>query len=758
VPTGSFDLSPVPAAQATQAPPVIVCRYKPGDENPYTILSNVNCLRIDYREGPEPPLARFQYMMDDLAQAALDWPSRFEALWPIDAQGDYVVMTDDRLVVLTQIPPATADDDPQTLVLFDGFAQVPQTDVSAAAQAVSFIAQATPVRLWDKPITTRVQRNADQPGILDGTADVIVELPARFNPADNSLSDFGGYTANAVGLNNYTFDPDTMTPAYPVFIDPVVIERLDPTLISYWYTSDVLKYLIYTEPSPKDAAGNPYVVFPTVGSLDDILGTYAPPDDGTLNSEDAQESNVKVRDYDASNKAAPEAMAEMLRYGGFVMVYTIATDDDGNPKTSMRVVRRDGLSTSAPKPLYLAALGATSLDLAENNVTALHLSRDNNNVINQWTMETDVQQIEITVYLAPLFQPSAGDAATPQKFYKGNLTDVTAAERRMYRWYGADECGDGHQNVRTDTWVTGKSLDLSAIFPPTLATSNIDGTTTPAHPGYCRRYRAGSKTLISKDAEGKPLKAILEMMPSISSEDPELSTVGSDNSSWVTITSGWKLLDDRLGIEVTAPDPEMWHTSSAARASGAAVPTIRGVTWLATPTHDTDFLLRLTTVIDSDTRMDKVTAAKRVASPTKFTRERSADGGDHFQYCSLAVNSRYYQTQKDINGNTCDFTNPLILRDDTAAAKTHAEQLRAAHEFPTLAGSATIPFITDYYQIGDRVKIVQGRNASLQINVGVDQGEAPSYPWITAFAWDFQGDKQSTILQFSDRRGEPQGV
>ena len=85
---------------------------------------------------------------------------------------------------------------------------------------------------------------------------------------------------------------------------------------------------------------------------------------------------------------------------------------------------------------------------------------------------------------------------------------------------------------------------------------------------------------------------------------------------------------------------------------------------------------------------------------------------------------------------------------------THAEQLRSAHEFPALAGSVTIPFITDYYGIADRVKVVEGRNASLQINVGIDQGETPTYPWITAFAWDFQGDRQQTVLQFSDRRAE----
>ena len=129
MPVGSFDLSPVPAGQATAALPIAVCLYTPGDENPYTILPNVRCLRIDYREGPEPPLARFQYFMDDLLEASLGWPSQFESLWPINAQGNYVVLTDDRLVVLTQIPPATPDGGPQTVVLFDGFAEVPQADL-----------------------------------------------------------------------------------------------------------------------------------------------------------------------------------------------------------------------------------------------------------------------------------------------------------------------------------------------------------------------------------------------------------------------------------------------------------------------------------------------------------------------------------------------------------------------------------------------------------------------------------------------------
>ena len=147
-----------------------------------------------------------------------------------------------------------------------------------------------------------------------------------------------------------------------------------------------------------------------------------------------------------------------------------------------------------------------------------------------------------------------------------------------------------------------------------------------------------------------------------------------------------------------------------------------------------------------------VVCMARMASPTLYNRERSADGKDHFQYCVVARNSLYYS----MGGG--DGENDLVVRDDTKEAKTHAEQLRAAHEFPTLAGSATIPYLTDYYAIGDRVRLIYGRNVNLQVNVGTDQGEAPAYPWITAFSWLLEGDQQTTIIQFSDRRAEPQGV
>ena len=133
MPTGSFDLSPVPGGIATQALPIYVCLYSPGSQNPYTVLPNVRCLRIDYREGPDAAGPRFQYLTDDLLQDSLGWPAQFEQLWPIDAQGKLC-----RHELTTawsfrpQLPPATKDGKPQIVVLFDGFAQVPQADLSAA--------------------------------------------------------------------------------------------------------------------------------------------------------------------------------------------------------------------------------------------------------------------------------------------------------------------------------------------------------------------------------------------------------------------------------------------------------------------------------------------------------------------------------------------------------------------------------------------------------------------------------------------------
>ena len=351
--------------------------------------------------------------MDDALADALDWPNQFEQLWPIDAQGDYVVLNDDRLVVLTQDPQGNP------VVLFDGFAQIPQVDLSAQTQTVTFAAIGVAVRLWDTPIISRQQRDASDADDTTGDSDVIVYLPCRWNPSDTSIGSLGGYIGNCVATADYTENEDGDT--YPVFLDPLVIER-GANDTTFWYVSDAVQYLVAVHPSPEDDAENPYVVYPSLESLKNLLACQSAPDDGILNSGDAVATDIPIRDYDASNKAVPDVIAELVRYCGFVMVFQTTTDGDGLPQTNLKLQRRDALAATAPKLIYLAAEGATSLDLAANNVTQVHLARDANVIANQWRVETGPKQVEITVHLAPLFKPSSGDASDRSPFLLQNLT------------------------------------------------------------------------------------------------------------------------------------------------------------------------------------------------------------------------------------------------------------------------------------------------------------------------------------------------
>jgi hypothetical protein len=136
-------------------------------------------------------------------------------------------------------------------------------------------------------------------------------------------------------------------------------------------------------------------------------------------------------------------------------------------------------------------------------------------------------------------------------------------------------------------------------------------------------------------------------------------------------------------------------------------------------------------------------------SPYPFTIERRIDAKDHFVKNVIHQSSTFYTSQ----GGQDEL--PLVVKDDTLAAFTHVEQMRAAHEFPPLAASVHIPWFSQVYNVSDRVQIMTGRDVSFQVNAGSEQGEAPSYPFVSAITWDFRGDSQKTILMLSDRRMEP---
>ena len=696
----SFDFDPYEVPLSSPAATVRVCRYDAGGAGgaAYTVLPNVTCERIRYVEGPEAPTAWFRYILDDAAPSD-PAPVDFGRLWPQGAAGPYVVRNDDRLVVLA------IGHHGESRILFDGFAQAPQIDLDPHSQRISFLATGVAIRCWDEPIGGRLQRHADSP--QDGDA-VLVQLPARFNPD-------GRPNCTPDGADIGRSDAST---GYPVFIDPDLDRDPDPR--TYWTLGKLVRYILAVH---NDQA---FVKNPDFDRLDALLQSKGPaPGANPIGWGTA--ADVVVRDYDATNKAWPEALADQLDLTGFGMRFVTAEGEDGSPRSEVEIYRKDADCGGPLRDLLLSKPGA-GLNPARCNVASLHLRRDSRSIVNAVTVETAQRRVEASFVLAPGFTPSPGDESAVQRvrFLRSNLAAADGEDRRKYRYYVADEAGDGHWAATTSSWAES-SLDLGDLFPDD----------EQGNPTYVRRLRAGSAFLVSRDSQDRPLRAQLALSRDYTGPAPGL---WDGTGNWQPIEGGWQLLEDRLGIYVVAEDPETWaigeYTGDQPQEPSR---TLRGVSSQANPTApNTRFVLRLTTVVEDDLMLP-ASVDSRPASPTSFTRRRRVDARDHFALETVYAHSLHNPTP-----------GPKIARDDTERAVAWARQLRAAHELPATVGSATLPGLVTAYRVGDRVARIDGRDVALQTNVGEAQGEAPTYPIISAVSWEFSDDRQATVIELSD--------
>jgi hypothetical protein len=712
---GSFDFDPYAAPLAGRAVPVGVFRYDPSlpADQRYALLPNVSVESIVVREGASPAEAHFCYVLDDSAPSPA-FPSGFEDLWPLDANGPYLVRDDDRLVVLATAPSGRSQ------VLFDGFVQAPSIDLSPAALAVSFRAQGVATRCWDSPIGGRLQRNADDP---NAGAVVSVDLLSRFNPDGRPNCTPDGCDLNAS-------DPASQ---YPVFLDPDLDRQPDPR--TYWTLGKFVRYVLAT------CNDESYVKNPDFTRLDALLQVRAPkPGAGFVDPSNASSyaaADLVLRDFDATNVAWPDALALQLGYAGFSLRFVTGDDAGGEPRHELEIYRGDDAGQCSLRDLELPCRGA-QLDPARCNVAALQLTRDARSIVNAITVETRPRRVELSVVLAPGFTPAAGDemAANRGRFLRANLSTASGEDRRKYRVYVADEAGDGHWDAASQAWKT-QALDLAAIFP---ADSN-------GEPTYVRRLRPGSNSLISRDSNGRVLRAQLALSRDYAGAAPAL---WDGSGTWQPIAGGWELLEDRLGIFVTIEDPEAWPIGESTGASPQEPsPTLRGITSQANPPAsgaNTRFVLRLTTVVDDDLMLPAV-VPPRPASPTRFTLRRRVDARDHFAIETVAASSLYNPGSQ-----------PLVARDDTDRAVAHAQALRAAYELPPLDGRVTIPSLVTAFRVGDRIGRINGRDLSLRANIGGGQGEGAAYPLVVSLTWDFSSGGQATVLQLAHRRPGERGA
>lgn len=694
---GTFDVD-VPASllsePAVQAP---VYRYD-GAGN-FELLPNVQCEQVEFQVGPKPSTARFRYILDHAG--LYDWPTQCEEIWPITARGPYVVQADDRVVVCSWTPEGNR------IYLFDGFAQIPQANIGPQSQAVTFTAVGVESRAFDRQIGGRVQRDGSDLEAESG--DRATDLPTRFNPSDGR----GGVRPNCTPADHDSGQSDDAT-RHPVFAD----ELLGDASLRLWTTAEAACYVL-AEANDEEYVRNPD--FREIRARVRVRRGSSP--DGPVDAGDESSytaADLPLRDLDVTNKTWPEVLDSFLSQLGMGFCFEL-DQEAGLPVTRVRVERLD-VPSLTPRRLRLDR-HRSAIDPRRSNLAALAMSRDVNQVVNSFLVETPPRRVELSVVLAPLFEPDPADASGNARnaFLKGRLADATAEVRRKYRWYGVDECGLGHWDGLS--WAEGDPFDFSAVFPDDPA-----GERT-----YVRRLRPGDRKLLTKDARGTPRKAVLHY-----SHDYEgtLPAAWDGTGTWTEVASGWQLLDDRLGIEVTAEDPEQWSV-------GKGKHEIRGITWQADPPEGKAFALLLTVVVEDDIQLDSE-VGRRVGSPTRYTRQRRVDARDHYLMEVVAARSWYNQTAER-----------RISRDDTERAKDLARQYRAAHEVAQFAGSATLPYVSRQYALFDQVSHVSGRDLTFRSNLGTEYGEGPRYPSVVKVAWQFAGERQSTTIHLSDLRAEP---
>ena len=697
----SVDLGPTPLSRPSAQ--IFIYRYNPGGAPTYELLSNIRVLGIQYRDGPDPGVARFRYVFDP-SNAPTD-PVFFQEVLSTDSDLTGVVKNDDRLVVFT----TNADGSP--LALFDGFAQVPELDLSPTEERVTFLAYGVAVRGWDTPIGGALMRHADAPTTV---SDVATAVEAHFNP---------GGQPNATPQGADATDPNGNT--YPTFLDPMVIRSQD--VRRPWSLPMAARYLCFQQ-NPDQA----YVQNPDGSVLDNLLDSRSPISGAIFQPSDPTTYTSRpiiVPDYPATGKAWPAVLHDLLEPNGFGMAFQINTDPSGNPYTTLEVFRRQDGVPSTYKDLYLQAYGSV-LDPGQSNLGAAHLARDISGVANAFAVESGLIRYEASFVLAPGFPIAASDATDGNalsEFDRNNPNFPNNADK--YRLYVFDETGEGH-------WDFGGGATVYTV--PSLAALFVDpSTNSTSPPPYVRRRRVPFGELFSVDQAQRPMKAQLSISANYAGASPGL---WDGSGTWQVVTGGFELLKDRLGIWINTTNPNGWNIG-ASRVGGSPYPAgvVKGVEDQAN-SGATHFRLRLTCVIEGDLTLS-ATADRRPSSPTRFTVTRRVDARDRYVKHSKAAQSEFNAT-----------SSAVVVQDDSPEALADAYARRLAGEAGEVAGSVTIPRFTTAYAIGDKISSIQGRDLSLQTNAGAPSSEAPVFPAVVGITWDLDG-KQHTILHLSDQRG-----
>jgi hypothetical protein len=725
--------------------PVIVARYHSEDEidedenlDQFEILPNIYLISDQWREGPEPAVARYRYSFD---QTFPDYfPHRVEDIFAT-AVGPYVVRPDDRIVSLMILGNGLYK------VLNDGFAMAAQASVSDDGEHVTFECVESTIREFDSVLEGAIYRHADKyddPDFADGKNrnDVRTILPVRFNPdgRPNAVPEDG----ESVMPQDAELDPSEQR-KYPVFLDEKVIR--DPDIRRHWSLGMAFRYLC-----SRIKDDGKYIVLPFdfMSVDDDTFVNLKPTTDGGIIDIDDPSTYTKepifCPDVDVTGMTWLDAIMRLIEPFGFGIKIEQAEDENLNPKHYLIVYRKDlnywVKSLYHQKPNEFAPV---VLDMAQTNATRIDFQQDHGDIVNEIVVRPERSRREVSVILAPLFEIDADDAtgANPQKFNRANEAFTQADNFTRYRIYGVDEVGEGHWDWDSSAIVTDVP-DLDAIFRQDG--SDNDPVNDPSY--VRRRMPAVQKDLFYRDVTGKPIPAELWYSFDYDGIVPgvwDKQSNGGTGGTWQKVgAGGWKLDDGRLGVIITTPDVTSVPTGGP---GPVGRPNPKGalniVKCLANPDAGANkrFHFRLTCVIDSDRAMD-LTATRRPVTPTKYTIRRVDDAEDRYKQHIPTPSSHYNTTDK------------FIFIDDSVSGKDYAQSRRRAHELGRFGGAITIPYIdSGSYTIGDKIDMIRGKDLDLNQLAGTGTNETPIYPAIVGRDRSYE-PRQTTTYHLNDLRLE----
>lgn len=711
-----------------------VSKYDPdGGERKFTLLPNVKCLMCQYEEGAHPGVAKFRYDFDDV-RGDEDDPTRVEHMYPLSARGERVVRNDDRLVVRVR-----RSDGSQPFV-FDGYAQIPQVNVDGDGEQGSFVCLATPRREWDNPLGGAIMRDADFP---DEIVDVQTNLPARFNPKGLPNASPEGYDSGDEGGK------------YPVFFGPFGdgTEEVNGYKPRLWTLGMAVRYLLAVGRRDRDGVQTNWTFVDDWDSIDDGFLAMIPKsagmpvtwgDDSTYTLAD-----IIVQDFDIKGDAWPEVIAKLLESHGFTFHFQLYGDGE-EPNWGLHAYRKD---INVPlKQLKLQAPGSV-LNPADSFMGEIEMARDTKDLANRHVVDTAGTLIEAGFVLAPGFEIDSADAGGKKGFYMAAVAN-DPDKRKKYRDFILDEIGEGHWDLSSDSWSTQRG-DLEPVFTRDQTTRPQNGLAEEAEPREGDDYEPEGRQFVHRrrkpigelitTSKGEKLSAELYVSRDY---DGPIPGVWDGTGTWQRVQAHqWKLMHDRVGISITADQPNSFSIGKSKAGDPFRDEKIDIIQSLADPTGgQPKFHFMLVCVVEDDQGIHAV-APRREASPTKFEITQRTAADDRFQVKIVSKFSKLHPTPGP------DSRDRKIL-DQTRAARDHAMSMRRAKERADFAGNVTIMEWTDAFKIGDKINKIVGRDIDLRTNAATEEGESPTYPVVVGVTMAFD-PRQSTTLALSDHRAEP---